>query len=66
MAKSFKELLNKRRKKKKQRTSSKKKRENIVCIMRAYAKEKKRYIKFINVHETYEKATVGVLFVSCC
>jgi hypothetical protein len=66
MAKSSKELLNKRIKKKKtENIEQKEKRENIVCIMRMREK-KKRYVKFINVHETYEKATDGVLFVSCC
>jgi hypothetical protein len=63
MAKSSKELLNKE-KKKKQRTSSKKTRE--YRMYNACEKEKKRNIKFINVHEMYEKATVGALFVSCC
>jgi hypothetical protein len=65
MAKLSKELLNKRIKKKKtENIEQKEKRENIVCIMRM--REKKRYVKFRNVHETYEKATDGVLFVSCC
>jgi hypothetical protein len=61
MAKSSKELLDKR---KKTENIEEKKRENIVCIMRM-RERKKRYIKLINVHETYEKATVDVLFVSC-
>jgi hypothetical protein len=65
MAKSSKELLNKRKKREKKQRTSSKKRENIVCIMRVREK-KKDEIKFINVHEIYENATVGVLFVSCC
>ncbi len=49
MAKSFKEVLNKRikKKKKKQRISSKKTRE--YRMYNAYAREKKRNIKFVNV-----------------